>query len=41
MCEDYISVLSTPIEAGNIRCFGRCQYISKTEISVYLYLWQS
>jgi len=33
MHEEYISVLSTLIEADNIGRFGRYQYIGKTQIS--------
>jgi len=43
MREEYISVLSTPIEADNIGRFGRYRYIGKTQISadisVDLYKW--
>jgi len=37
MREEYNSVLSTPIEADNIGCFGQYRYIGKTQISVELY----
>ena len=33
MCEEYNSVLSTPIEADTISRFGRYRYIGKTQIS--------
>jgi len=32
MHEEYNSILSTPIEADNIGCFGRYRYIDKTQI---------
>jgi len=33
MREEYISVLSTPIEPDNIGRFGRYRYIGKTQTS--------
>jgi len=38
MCEECNNVLSTSGEADKISCFGRYQYISKTQISARQYI---